>query len=172
MKAYIQCCTSISHHATFWHRCAAGDCLPAVVPQEEGDTLPAIDPNYKELIDDANMRRRMSHIIKMGWPSIHCINKSGCGQPEAIITATGNGGMADTEKFLNCIIDNHEQMLNPTNFIQSYGQHFWWTDGAEPLPQLQCDLCAWRILTGVGADRRSAANGGGRHRKCAGGGSR
>lgn len=125
MKAYIQCCTSISHHATFGIDVPLADCLPAVAPQEEGDTLPAIDPNYKELIDDANMRRRMSHIVKMGVAtSIHCINKSGCGQPEAIITATGMGGMADTEKFLNCIIDNHEQMLNPTNFIQSTGNTF------------------------------------------------
>lgn len=41
------------------------------------------------------------------------------GKVDAIITATGLGCLADTEKFMNALMDNREQMLNPTAFIQS-----------------------------------------------------
>ncbi|RYZ82834.1 MAG: hypothetical protein EOP06_21045 [Proteobacteria bacterium] len=39
--------------------------------------------------------------------------------PEAIITGTGMGCIEDSDKFLKAIIDNGEQFLTPTSFIQS-----------------------------------------------------
>lgn len=83
----------------------------------EFDKLRAIEPDYKACIADATLRRRMSHIVKMGVAAgLACLGESQC---DAIITATGLGCLADTEKFLNNIIEEEEKLLNPTAFIQS-----------------------------------------------------
>lgn len=76
--------------------------------------------DLKTLIPDANMRRRMSPIVKMGVATaIECLNSSPINPVDAIITATGLGCLTDSEKFLKSIIDNNEQLINPTPFIQS-----------------------------------------------------
>lgn len=86
----------------------------------ENCILPASEPDYKSIITNANQRRRMSRIVKMGVAcGLECINTIRPQEIEAIITATGLGCLADTEKFINALIDNQEQMLNPTAFIQS-----------------------------------------------------
>lgn len=80
----------------------------------------ANEPDYKSIITNAALRRRMSHIIRMGVAcGLECINSVPSDKIEAIITATGLGCLADTEKFLNVITENKEQLLNPTPFIQS-----------------------------------------------------
>lgn len=87
---------------------------------EKHPYLSANEPDYKSIITNAALRRRMSHIIKMGVAcGLECINALPSGKVDAIITATGLGCLADTEKFLNTIIENEEQLLNPTPFIQS-----------------------------------------------------
>lgn len=79
-----------------------------------------IEPNYKDIIQNANMRRRMSRIIKMGVAGgLTCLNEQNTTSADSIITATGLGCLVDTEKFLNAVIENNEEMLNPTAFIQS-----------------------------------------------------
>jgi len=80
---------------------------------------PDVEPDYKTIITDANLRRRMSRLVKMGVAAgLECLK--GVELPvDAIITATGLGLLADTEKFINSVIDNGEQMLNPVPFIQS-----------------------------------------------------
>lgn len=81
---------------------------------------PASEPDYKGIITNANQRRRMSRIIKMGVAcGLECIGTTPPEDIHAIITATGLGCLTDTEKFMNALIDNDEQMLNPTAFIQS-----------------------------------------------------
>lgn len=76
--------------------------------------------NIKELIPDANMRRRMSRIVKMGVAAgRECLRKAEIVSPSAIITATGYGCLADSEKFLRAIISTGETQLPPTPFIQS-----------------------------------------------------
>lgn len=78
------------------------------------------DLDLKILIPDANMRRRMSPIVKMGVATaIECLRKSPINPVDAIITATGLGCLTDSEKFLKSIIENDEHLLNPTPFIQS-----------------------------------------------------
>lgn len=82
--------------------------------------LSASEPDYKSIITNATLRRRMSRIIKMGVAcGLQCIESLPSEEVNAIITATGLGCLADTEKFLNTLIDNKEQLLNPTPFIQS-----------------------------------------------------
>lgn len=76
--------------------------------------------NIKELIPDANMRRRMSKIVKMGVATgRECLQKAEINSPSAIVTATGYGCLADSEKFLRAIISTGETQLPPTPFIQS-----------------------------------------------------
>lgn len=76
--------------------------------------------DYKELIPCANMRRRMSSILKKGvGVAMDCLKKADINIPDAIITASALGCLADSEKFLKSIIENNEQLLAPTPFIQS-----------------------------------------------------
>ncbi len=76
--------------------------------------------DYKEIIADPALRRRMSQIVKMGVAcGLKCIEGLAPESIDAIITATGFGCLADTEKFIESIVANSERLLNPTPFIQS-----------------------------------------------------
>lgn len=76
--------------------------------------------DFKELVADASLRRRMSRIVKMGVAcGLKCIEGLAPESIDAIITATGFGCLADTEKFIESIVANNERLLNPTPFIQS-----------------------------------------------------
>jgi len=76
-------------------------------------------PNYKDFINP-KVLRRMSKIVRMGIvASKTALKEAGLETTDAIITATGMGCQADTEKFLNAMIDNNEGLLTPTSFIQS-----------------------------------------------------
>lgn len=80
----------------------------------------ANEPDYKELIKNPTLRRRMSRIVKMGVAcALECIDNTPAEEIDSIITATGLGCLADTEKFMNNLLDNQEQLLTPTPFIQS-----------------------------------------------------
>lgn len=82
-----------------------------------GDTL---RNDLKTLIPDANLRRRMSPILKSGVAAgMEAILQAAPAQIDAIITATGLGCLDDSEKFLKSILSNHEELLPPTPFIQS-----------------------------------------------------
>lgn len=82
--------------------------------------LCAGEPDYKSILTNAALRRRMSRIIKMGVAcGLECIASLPSEEVGAIITATGLGCLADTEKFLNAVIENKEQSLSPVPFIQS-----------------------------------------------------
>jgi 3-oxoacyl-[acyl-carrier-protein] synthase II len=94
----------------------------------ESNRLKCIDPVYKDFIP-AELLRRMSRIIKMGIAASKiCLKDAGIGAeelsqrnivPDAIITGTGLGCIEDTEKFLTSMINNKEEFLTPTSFIQS-----------------------------------------------------
>lgn len=89
-----------------------------VVEQNE-KFLQITTPKYRDYIDPKKLRR-MSNIIRMGMVSANVAMKdSGIEKPDAIITGTGMGCQADTEKFLNQMIDENEGLLAPTSFIQS-----------------------------------------------------
>ena len=81
--------------------------------------LLAQEPDYKNYVP-ANMLRRMSHIIKMGVAAAKIsLQQAQLENVDAIITGTGLGCFEDTDKFLRAIIENDEQLLTPTSFIQS-----------------------------------------------------
>ena len=63
--------------------------------------------DIKELIPNPVVRRRMSNIVKYGVAvGMECIKEVGSENVDAIITATGLGCLADSEKFLKIIIEN------------------------------------------------------------------
>ncbi|MCX2678344.1 beta-ketoacyl synthase N-terminal-like domain-containing protein [Galbibacter sp. EGI 63066] len=83
------------------------------------NVLPALSPNYKEFIPPA-AARRMAKGIKMGIvASKKAIQEANVDSVEAIITGTGMGCVRDSERFISAIIDNNEEYLTPTPFIQS-----------------------------------------------------
>ena len=83
------------------------------------DRLRCVEPDYKNYINPSSLRR-MSRMIKMGITAAKiCLAEAGVEKPGAIITGTGLGCIEDTEKFIHSIIDNNEQLLTPTPFIQS-----------------------------------------------------
>ncbi len=76
--------------------------------------------DLKELIPDANMRRRMSKLVKMGVSTgLQCLSSANVSSPDSIITATAYGCLTDSEKFLASALSSGEQVLPPTPFIQS-----------------------------------------------------
>ncbi|MBP2618193.1 beta-ketoacyl synthase N-terminal-like domain-containing protein [Chryseobacterium jejuense] len=88
-------------------------------PENSVKIIKAIEPNYKEFIPPA-MIRRMSKTVKMSSVVSHyALKEAGIEQPDAIIVGTGMGCSQDSEKFLKNVIDNHEEFLTPTFFIQS-----------------------------------------------------
>ncbi|AZA81036.1 3-oxoacyl-ACP synthase [Chryseobacterium lactis] len=93
--------------------------LQNLKPENSSRMLKAIDPNYKEFIPPA-MIRRMSKTVKMSAVASHyALQEAGISKPDAIIVGTGMGCSQDSEKFLKNVIDNEEEFLTPTFFIQS-----------------------------------------------------
>lgn len=123
MKAFIENSSCISASPTFDADVFFGESIATPLANE--GKLNAQDPDYKSIITDAGKRRRMGHLIKMGISSsLSALKGTNYAKPDAIMTATAMGGLEDTEKFLRCIIDNDEQLANPSNFIQSTGNTF------------------------------------------------
>ena len=76
-------------------------------------------PDYKEIIS-ANLLRRMSSAVKMGiFSGLKALQNAKIFDVDAIIVGTGLGCLSDSEKFLKNMIDNEEEFLTPTAFIQS-----------------------------------------------------
>jgi len=87
--------------------------------ENSSNIIKAIEPNYKEFIPPA-MIRRMSKTVKMSSVASHyALKEAGIEKPDAIIVGTGMGCSQDSEKFLKNVIDNQEEFLTPTFFIQS-----------------------------------------------------
>lgn len=88
-------------------------------PVNSSQVVKAIEPNYKEFIPPA-ASRRMSKTVKMSSvASKYALQEAGIENPDAIIVGTGMGCSQDSEKFLKNVIDNNEEFLTPTYFIQS-----------------------------------------------------
>ncbi len=74
--------------------------------------------DVKSLVPDANVRRRMSQIVKMGvCAGQQCLSQVPDTQIDAIITATALGCTADSEKFLKPLVTAGTP--SPTPFMQS-----------------------------------------------------
>jgi len=79
----------------------------------------SIDPSFKDYISPIEARR-MGKILKRAIAtSKEAIKASGLDSVDAIITGTGYGCIENTEFFLDALLQDGEQMLSPTYFMQS-----------------------------------------------------
>lgn len=101
----------------------------------ENDTLFAVKPPiYKDFISPVAIRR-MAKGVKNGIvASAIAMKEANVATVDAIITGTGMGCIEDSEKFLKAVIENKEEFLTPTSFIQSTHN----TVGAQIALGLQC----------------------------------
>lgn len=128
-KVYINSIASISAQKTFDN----SEFFNEVI-DHDAQVINVVNPNYKDYIPPA-AARRMAKGIKMGVvASKIAIQESGLENVGAIITGTGMGCVRDSEKFVSAIIDNDEQYLTPTSFIQSTHN----TVGGQIALDLQC----------------------------------
>ncbi len=99
-----------------------------------GDRLACVEPDYTTYID-SKLIRRMSRVIKMGVAAAKdCLQAANVQQPDAFVTGTAYGCLADTEAFLSRMVSFNEELLSPTSFIQSTHN----TVGAQIALMLQC----------------------------------
>jgi 3-oxoacyl-[acyl-carrier-protein] synthase II len=129
MEAYIRSIGIVSPQKTF----DTHDFL-SEVSEYDTNSLRCIEPAYKDFLNPG-LARRMGRIIKMSIAaSSICLKDAGIEMPDAIMTGTALGSIEDTEKFLLSVIDNEEQFLTPTSFMQSTHN----TVSAQIALQLKC----------------------------------
>lgn len=105
----------------------------AVVNQSQ-NVLPIHLPIYKDFISPVAIRR-MAKGVKNGIvASAIAMKEANIENLDAIITGTGMGCIEDSDKFLKALIDNNEEFLTPTSFIQSTHN----TVGSQIALGLQC----------------------------------
>lgn len=110
---YINGIGNISPQATF------DEVMGTEIAAPEGAFFKCQEPAYKTIIP-RKLLRRMSRVVRMGLATSHKALE-GAQNPaiDAIITGTAWGCVKDTEKFLETIIENNENYLTPTAFVQS-----------------------------------------------------
>jgi 3-oxoacyl-(acyl-carrier-protein) synthase len=130
MELYIRAMGNISPQNTFGQ-----NTLPAQLSEYNSNRLHSLEPDYSKLID-VKLIRRMSRVIKMGVAAaLQCLTEAGIACPDAIITGTAYGCLEDTGIFLQRLVENKEEMLTPTAFIQSTHN----TIGAQIALMLKCN---------------------------------
>jgi len=114
MAVYINGISAISPQNTF-----ESNNLPNNLDNDECQYLQIKTPEYKKYIPAVALRR-MSKSLRIGViAGLNAMQNAGLDKVDAITTGTGLGNIEDTEKFLNKILDNNEQFLVPTSFMQS-----------------------------------------------------
>ncbi len=107
---YIYKAACISPQQTFDH-------IDLTELRESADNkLQALEPKYEGI--PANVLRRMSKTVKLGLTAAAALidNEQ---PPAGIVMGTGNGGMEESGRFLNQIVEYNEDLLTPGNFVQS-----------------------------------------------------
>ena len=112
----------------------------------ENNTILALKvPVYKDFISPVAIRR-MAKGVKNGIvASALAMKEAQVKTVDAIITGTGMGCIEDSEKFLKAILDNKEEFLTPTSFIQSTHN----TVGAQIALGLQCNAYNLTYVNGA-----------------------
>lgn len=77
----------------------------------------SIEPDYGKYIPPMAARRMGKLLKRAVATAVEALG--GRTRPDAIITGTGLGCIANTEKFLSAMIENDEEFLQPTFFMQS-----------------------------------------------------
>lgn len=108
--------------------------LEEAVYNQNNNILSIVSPVYKDFISPV-AARRMAKGVKNGIvASALALKDAHVETVDAIITGTGLGCIEDSEKFLRNILDNNEEFLTPTAFIQSTHN----TVGAQIALTMQC----------------------------------
>jgi 3-oxoacyl-(acyl-carrier-protein) synthase len=81
--------------------------------------LPVHVPVYKDYISPVAIRRMAKGVKNGTVASAMAMKEANVENFDAIITGTGMGCIEDSDKFLKALIDNNEEFLTPTSFIQS-----------------------------------------------------
>ncbi len=113
-RVYINSVAAISSQKTFDNSTFLDE-----VTEYNATVISVVHPDYKEFIPPA-AARRMAKGIKMGVAASRIAMAEAVVETvDAIILGTGMGCLVESEKFVSGIINDHEQYLTPTAFIQS-----------------------------------------------------
>ncbi len=114
MKIFIRSSACISAQKTFRNEGFLDD-----IVEYNGTRLTVIEPDFKEYIDP-KLIRRMSHVVKRGVAAAQeCLNTAKVEMPGSVITGTALGCLEDTVTFITRMVEQNEELLPPTAFIQS-----------------------------------------------------
>lgn len=90
-----------------------------LLPTYDTTHLLSVEPDYKPHIPVMQLRR-MSKAVRMGVVAAKAaMQRAGREQVDALSVGTAYGCLQDTERFLGKMVEQDEQMLTPTSFIQS-----------------------------------------------------
>ena len=118
--------------------------LEDAILNEITNVLPLEIPVYKDFISPTAIRR-MAKGVKNGIvASTLAMKEANTETFDAIITGTGMGCIDDSDKFLRALIDNNEEFLTPTSFIQSTHN----TVGSQIALGLQCKAYNFTYVNG------------------------
>jgi 3-oxoacyl-(acyl-carrier-protein) synthase len=85
----------------------------------EGTRIATLDPNFTAYFSPIQSRR-MCNLLKRALVTARVtLKEASVEMPDAIISGTGLGCIDNTETFLHSIMENGEQFLQPTFFMQS-----------------------------------------------------
>ncbi|WP_353124245.1 beta-ketoacyl synthase chain length factor [Parapedobacter pyrenivorans] len=111
---YVHGSGSISIQPTF----EPGYCFDSILSFAQ-NPVPAYEPDYKALIP-AMQLRRMNKSMRMAiFASRLALQQADRTAVDAIITGSGLGCLKDSERFVEALLAEEGQSLNPTPFIQS-----------------------------------------------------
>ena len=123
---YIQSAAHISIQRPLTDEWFSNPILPAQAYNE------SLEPDYSKYFSPM-AARRMGRLLKRSLvTAVEALGQHPV--PDAIITGTGLGCIANTEKFLSAMIDNQEDFLQPTYFMQSTHN----TIGSQIAQHLKC----------------------------------
>lgn len=113
-RIYIQAAEQISIQAPL-----SEQWMEEPVCYQEASLVKALNPSFRDYMA-ANEARRMGNIMKRALvTSLKVISETGIEHPDAIITGTCLGSLDYTERFLDSMVENNEQTMSPTYFMQS-----------------------------------------------------
>jgi hypothetical protein len=93
--------------------------LAALRAVADGDTLHAVEPDYRAFFPPSQLRR-LSRVSRMVVAAARrAVEGAGLAGVDAVITGTGLGCFAESEKFLDAMQARGEELLNPSVFIQT-----------------------------------------------------
>ena len=111
---YIQGMAGISIQPTT----EPGYFFDSILPYTQ-NPVPARDPDYKALIPALQLRRMNKSMRMAIFASQLALEEANRTAVDAIITGTGLGCLRDSERFVEALLADEGQSLNPTPFIQS-----------------------------------------------------